>query len=549
MRPSFLCAAAGAVLSTSAFGADLGVTSVAAAKLRGDLVQAIRHADAAELIPIVIVLKAQADAMKIEAARNIRDKEVRRAQVIDLLEDVADDTQAEILALLREGQAAGSVGDRVTPLWIVNAITAQVTPALAGELAQRPEVWYLHHDKPIGHEVFPVEPEGGEGVLATIECGVNLMKAPDVWDLGYFGEGVVVGIIDTGLCVTHPDIVNQVWFNPGEIADNGVDDDANGFVDDVNGWNFQFNNNNISDGNGHGTHVAGTVAGDGTNGEQTGMAPDAHVMVLEFWNDFAGESTVWAAHQYAMDNGANVLSASLGWYHALNPDRTMWRMVCENTFAAGIVTVYAAGNGGNCCGIDLVATPADVPDMITVGATNCGDEIAGFSSAGPTTWQDVDPYFDWPFPPGKMKPTISAPGDDTVSLSNNCSGYTKKSGTSMATPHVSGAVALVLSANPTLDHYDVKQIFKDTAVDLGTPGHDNLYGAGRVDVLAAVEAALDMATCPGDFNADGLLDVLDFVDFQTAWKAADPNADYDGDGDFTVLDFVAFQDAFVKGCP
>jgi serine protease AprX len=546
MRNAFgILAAAGLAVSTAS-AIDFQGSGIAAGKLMGGLDRQLRIAQAGELVPVVIVLKEQAPQDKIDAAMNVHDKEVRRGLVTDILKDTADATQGEILGLLGEGQGAGTVG-KVTPLWLANAIAAHVTPEMALELAARDDVWYLHLEKFIDEEVFPVQP-GEAGPIAAIECGVDIMGAPKVWDLGYTGAGVVVGMIDTGLCITHPDIVNQIWFNPGEVANNNIDDDGNGFIDDINGWNFEGNNKNVSDQNGHGTHTSGTVAGDGTNGQQTGMAPDAEIMTLKFWNSFDGETTVWNGMQYGVDNGAHVLSASLGWPHSFNPDRTMWRMVSENTFAAGVVTVFAAGNEGNCCGVDSVRTPGDVPDMITVGATNCNDGLAGFSSQGPVTWENIAPYFDWPFPPGKLKPTISAPGDNTLSLSNNCSGYLTLSGTSMATPHVSGAVALMLQANRNLDHYEVKQILKDTALDLGAGGADNQYGFGRVDALAAVEAALAMGDCPGDFNGDGTKDILDFIAFQNAWTAKDPAADADGNGLFDILDFIAFQEIFQDPC-
>jgi len=156
--------------------------------------------------------------------------------------------------------------------------------------------------------------------------------------------------------------------------------------------------------------------------------------------------------------------------------------------AAGVVTIYAAGNEGCGTTVDNVRTPGDVPDMITVGATDCSDNKASFSSCGPVEWEFVPPYNDWPYPPGKIKPTIAAPGLNTTSH-NLCSGYTQYSGTSMATPHVAGAVALMLEADPDLDHFGVKQILMDTAVDLGSNGMDNQFGAGRVDAYTAVLTA------------------------------------------------------------
>jgi subtilisin family serine protease len=221
------------------------------------------------------------------------------------------------------------------------------------------------------------------------------------------------------------------------------------------------------------------------------MAPDCEIMTLKFWNSFSGEQSVWDSIQYGVDNGADVLSASLGWPHNTSPDRPTWRSVCENAMAAGVVVVFAAGNEGSCCRpFDAVRTPGDVPDMITIGATDCNDSLASFSSIGPITWQDVPPYNDFPYPPGKIKPTVSAPGVNTKSTSSNCSGYVNLSGTSMATPHVAGTVALMLEANPGLDHFAIKDLLEATAIDLGETGKDNSFGSGRVDAFESVVAAM-----------------------------------------------------------
>jgi serine protease AprX len=463
-------------------------------KLQGDLEDVLSNVGAGEFVPVVIVLAERAPQDEIERLTNLADRADRRAEVIGLLKSVARRSQEDLLAALEDWRAAGLVGERVTPLWIANVIAAEVTPDVAYAIAERTDVSYISHDRPLGPEVFPVEPEQGDEPAATaIECGVDLMQAPRVWnELNITGRNVVVGVIDTGCCITHPDLANQIWVNVDEIPNNGVDDDGNGKIDDINGWNFQLETNDISDQNSHGTHVSGTVAGDGTNGQTTGMAPDALVMSLEFWNSFSGQASVWNAMQYAAENDAHATTASLGWPYSTNPDRRTWREVSENTMAAGVVVIFAAGNEGGGNPPNNLRTPGDVPDMITIGATDCNDSIAGFSSRGPVTWQSIDPWRDWPYPPGKMKPTVSAPGVNTLSTSNNCSGYSTKSGTSMATPHVAGAVALILEANPNLDHWDVKQLLQDTSVDLGANGRDNDFGAGRVNAFAAVEAAMQM---------------------------------------------------------
>jgi len=476
-------------------------------KYRGDLGAVLAAAGPDDLVPISVVLREQADRAAIDATSRIRDRAERRAAVIAILKETAADTQGGILDLLDEAQQRGETGELIRAMWIVNVIAAEVTPGVAEQLAARNDVSYLNWDRPVGDEVFPVEPgafaggDAGGPAAGNIECGVELMGAPDVWaDFNITGRDVVVGIIDTGCCITHPDLVNQIWDNPGELPGNNIDDDNNGYIDDIHGWNHWQNNSNISDGNGHGTHTAGTVCGDGTNGTTTGMAPDCEMMILKFWNDFAGESVVWNCHEYALDNGADVITASIGWPHFVGPDRVMWRMVCENSMAGGIVVVYAAGNEGAGSPPDNVRTPGDVPDMITCGATDCNDIIAGFSSRGPVTWQNINPYNDWPYPPGKLKPTVSAPGVNTRSTSNNCSSYVDLSGTSMATPHIAGAVALMLEANPGLDHWEVKQILKDTAVDRGPNGPDNDYGHGRVNTYAAVVEAMNTTGVPADLD-------------------------------------------------
>lgn len=477
-------------------------------KLQGDLATTLASLEKGELLPVSIVLKEQAPTWLMSAARDIPDKAARREFVITTLKEIATETQAAVLTQLGTGQSNQSVGAEVTALWIANVIVANVNEEMALQLAKREDVAWLHHDRPLGEEVLvgaAASPLAG----GPIECGTDLMGADEVWDTyGITGGNVVVAVIDTGLCSSHPGIAQRLWTNPGEILGNGIDDDGNGFVDDRNGWNFESNNANIQDSNGHGSHTAGTVAGEGAGGQQVGVAPGARVMVCKFFNSFSGESSVWQGQQYALANGAHVSSASLGWPHNQNPDRATWRMVCENSIAGGLVVVYAAGNEGCSAGIDNVRTPGDVPDVITVGATDCNDALAGFSSCGPVSWTGVAPYNDHPFPPGLIKPTIAAPGVNTISH-NLCGGYFPLSGTSMSTPHVAGAIALLLQADPTLDQFGVENLLRTTAVDLGAPGLDNNYGSGRVDIFQAVTAALGSGTfCSPKTNTCGTVPAI-----------------------------------------
>ena len=513
-------------------------------KLRGELARIMGDAEPGEQIRIVIVMQDQVAPNDLAQASTINNKQMRRASVTALLKHQARFSQQALLDQLAAEQKAGEVGARVRPLWIHSAVATQATAGAIGRIAQRADVAWISSDQLRGSEIFPVEPRdtepgpGGGGPLQSvnaIECGVNIMRAPEVWnDLGITGDGVVVGIIDSGACLTHPDLANQIWDNVDEIPNNGIDDDNNGYIDDMVGWDFWGNDNNVGDSNGHGTHTTGTVAGDGTNGMTTGMAPDVSMMILRISFSLSAETMVWEAMQYAVDNEADVITASIGWLHAWNPDRPMWRTVCENTIAAGTVVIYAAGNEGCSIPPDEIRTPGDVPAIITVGATDCGDGLASFTSCGPVTWQNIPPWNDCPYPPGCIKPTISAPGVNTISTSNNCSTYFSISGTSMSTPHVAGAVALILQANPDLEPAQVKEILQLTAVDLGAPGMDNSFGAGRVDAMEAVLLALKMiAPCPWDMDEDDAVGVPDLLSLIGQWgtnPGGPPDFDDDGNG-------------------
>jgi len=458
-------------------------------KLSEALRVALVTAPADAFLPLDIVLAEQAPAAELRAARALP-KPLRRARVIASLRAVAGRSQPPLLVFLEEARRAGAVRGAIRPLWIRNVVSAEVSIGLLPALLARADVALLHHDAPRGEEVLLGAAAVRSAPDGTPTCGVARVRAPEVWSrFGLTGEGVVVGVIDGGVCMQHPDIRQQLWKNPGEVPGNGVDDDRNGFVDDVLGWNFEEDSADVDDENGHGSHIAGILAGDGTSGMSCGVAPGAEVMVLEFWDSFAGEASVWAAMQYGLENGAHVLSGSLGWPHRYRPERATWRAVCDNLVAAGLVLVFAAGNEACERITNNITTPADVPSVIAVGATSCSDQQAFFTSCGPTTWEENDPYFDWPYPPGLTKPDVCAPGE-LVYSHRFCDGYRAFYGTSMATPHVSGLAALLLQADPSLDQDGVRALIEGSSVDLGEPGKDNVFGAGRIDAVRAVEAAL-----------------------------------------------------------
>ncbi len=509
-------------------------------------------ADAAgdSLLAVVIVLRDQPDAADLQALTMDGGRATRRS-IVEHLQLHARHTQRPILDRLDAAAAQGQA-DRVRPLWLANVIAARVTLDLAHQLARRDDVAMVLRESFINDAEFRTNSRDGDAPmsLGDVTCGLEQIGAPRAWNqMKITGEGVVIAVIGTGACIEHPDLRGRVWTNEGEIPGNNIDDDDNGYVDDVHGWNFAADSADVSDPNGLGTHVAGTAVGDGSGGTNTGVAPGAQFMPLVFLNNLGGETSVWLAMEYAVANGAHVINGSLGWPHSAQPARAIWRAVCENALAAGVTLVYSAGGDGACCRpYDAIRTPGDVPGVITVGTTDCNDVIASFSSRGPVTWQDVPQYNDWPYPPGLIKPTVAAPGVNTLSCrASPCNGYVYYSGTSMSAPHVAGAAALLLDADPQLGPAAVEQLLRETALDLGEPGMDNTYGAGRIDAFAAIsQVACDRvkklkAACKSDGTIKA---VVKFAD-----RGWDAHAVYLGIGEgFEATADVRGRKAKLKHC-
>jgi hypothetical protein len=267
------------------------------------------------------------------------------------------------------------------------------------------------------------------------------------------------------------DIRDNIWVNSDEVIGNGIDDDGNGYIDDRNGWNFFAGTNSILDDNGHGSHVAGIIGAVGNNGiGVVGTNWNVSVMPLKFLDSY-GEGYLYDTLQavtYAVENGAKVLSNS-------------WGCSCQSeaiddafifAHSNNVVSIVAAGNDSADA---LDYSPASVNEVITVGASASDDTVANFSNMG-------------------EKLDVVAPGVDILSLksminmicvpeNNNIVGtdYCRLSGTSMATPFVSGLAALMLSKDSTLTPEEIRQIVRREAWDGGSAGKDRRFGYGRID--------------------------------------------------------------------
>ncbi len=278
---------------------------------------------------------------------------------------------------------------------------------------------------------------------------LDVVQAPEVWAQGFTGQGVTIAIIDDGVDYNHPALQNNIWRNAREIANNGIDDDGNGFIDDSLGWNFVDNNNDPSDRSldGHGTHVAGIAAANGD--EVKGVAFNAKIMPIKVLGDEGGSDIdIAKGVQYAVSNGAKVINMSLGGEgSSLAPELVEALQLAKRS---AVTVVIAAGNERQSGGALKPGNPARfaaVRDLgIAVGAVDDGRFL----------FEDSNPA-------GEQRSNfLVAPGVSVRSTLPD-GGYGFLSGTSMATPHVAGVVALMLSANPSLTVDQIEDILARTA--------------------------------------------------------------------------------------
>jgi subtilisin family serine protease len=296
------------------------------------------------------------------------------------------------------------------------------------------------------------------------DWNLNAMNAPESWAQGYTGEGVIVAVVDTGVDLYHSDLGNQIWVNIDEIADNGIDDDQNGFIDNTAGWDFVGDDDNPNDANGHGTHVAGTIAAEDNGFGATGVAPDATIMPVRVLdrNGSGTESDVAAGIRYAAQNGADVINLSLGGSYS-----SMILAAIQCAEQLDVLVVVAAGNESASSPAYPARFSASLDNVISVGAHTSANTIASFSNAVGRS--------------GAIQ--VDAPGVDVYSTVLN-GRYAIYSGTSMATPHVAGLAALALSANGNLTASQLRTLIVNGA-DRAISGSDSEGG-----INAAVTVAL-----------------------------------------------------------
>jgi subtilisin family serine protease len=416
----------------------------------GDVVQLTRNGDR-YVIPAYVLASGE-DTLDLELFN-----------VTELLAQGFDDASTEALpTIVQFTRAAREVEslDRTRTYRLLPAVAADQPRDEAEDLGR---ALAEHVDDPTATDPLAgVERIWLDGrVEKALDVSVPQIGAPAAWEAGFDGTGVKVAVLDTGVDGDHPDLVGKV-VTEANFSEAATTDDIDG----------------------HGTHVAATIAGTGaaSGGVHRGVAPGADILNGKVLDDFGGgsESSVLAGMEWAVAQGADVINMSLG-ADPTDGNDPMSMAVNELTESSGALFVIAAGNSGP----ESVSTPGTADLALTVGAVDDNDQLADFSSTGPR-------FGDY-----AIKPEITAPGVDINAAAAGGSGYVELSGTSMATPHVAGAAAILAQANPEWAAGELKNALVSSA----QPNPDlTVYqqGGGRVDVPAAL--AVEVLASPAVLN-------------------------------------------------
>ena len=463
---------------------------------------------AGEEVEVIVAFTAQAN---LSMASQLRGKAAKGRFVYEQVQTVALESQKEVRQLLEVA------GVKYQVFNIVNALYTKLDLALAARIAQQPEVANLQPNPWVMLDRPMPDLSLQSGSREEVEWGVEAIQAPSVWNLGYRGAGAVIGGQDTGYEWEHPTIQSQYRGWDGVEADHNYHwHDAIREISLLHEDSIVSPDNNPCgldvnipcDDHNHGTHTMGTMVGDDGGDNQIGVAPEASwigcrnmergygspASYIECFDWFLAPTDLDGLNPDP-DAAPHVISNS--WHcpemEGCNPDNfALMEAAVDALRAAGVVVVVSAGNDGSECG--TIQNPATIfPSSFTVGAINSVDTVANFSSRGPVI---VDESF-------RLKPNVVAPGVGVRSAVRN-GGYATWNGTSMAAPHVGGAVALIISAVPELagEVEQIETILEETATPMpweqdcdpfpGMMVPNAVTGYGKINVLAAVERALEL---------------------------------------------------------
>ena len=354
-----------------------------------------------DLISVNIIFKSQIDVKKLNSReRSFSDRGAKKEAVLKEFKKFSETSQADVLSILQAETRSNSVKD-IKCHWITNMINCKVTGDVVYQLAEHPDIKAIAYNK-LEYMLFDEEIQEADAVRGLTE-NIKKINADDAWNCGYTGKGVVVSVLDTGVNTNHIDLKDHLWDGGSQYPNHG--------------YNALDDNNDVTDNHGHGTHCAGTVCGDGTSGMKTGMAPDATLMCVKVLGaDGKGSvDAMVSGVEFSVENGADVLSISLGLSFPEPYYSSVFRYTFENLLEFDIVASVAAGNDrdkldefpiprnvnapGNCpppwIHPDQRANIGGVSSVICVGAVDNNDEYAYFSSEGPVTWSGSE-WNDYP---------------------------------------------------------------------------------------------------------------------------------------------------------
>ncbi|MDC0253653.1 S8 family serine peptidase [Bacteriovoracales bacterium] len=346
---------------------------------------------------------------------------------------------------------------------LIEPVEPKTVKSLLGPLEEDEELNYTPND-PKFRDLWGLHNTGrnARGAASVAGADINALKA---WEVGKGSRNVKIAVIDTGIDYRHPDLKDQIWVNEAELnGEKGVDDDENGYVDDIHGYDFANNDGDPLDGNSHGTHCAGTIGA--THNNNTGVAgvmADVTLIPVKFLTDSGSGTTENAirAIDYATKLNVDIMSNSWGgggFSEAL-------KEAIANASKEGIVFTAAAGNSGsNNDSRPHYPSNYKIKNVISVAASTSDDSLASFSCYGRKTVH------------------IAAPGKNILSTTKS-NGYKSLSGTSMATPHVSGAIGLLLAQEGRISHEEMKERLMATSVPIPTLRGKVMAGSGRLDAF------------------------------------------------------------------
>lgn len=408
----------------------------------------------------------------------------RAELVIKTLKNKAENTQAPLLMYLSQEQSFGKVRELIS-YWITNMIYIDATSDVIYELTKRSDIDVMDLDAELEMDKPYDEKPAPDIGIESVETGLKVIKADSLWRLGITGAGRTVMNIDGGVNGTHPALSPRWWGNNGRQWYHSWFDP----IAPVSTSPFDC----ASGGTYHGTHTMGIMCGrNSSTGDTVGVAPDAYWMAAGV-TDCPGASYPSmniAAYQWAMDPDSNAVTMDMpdvincSWRDPSATDEcttSIYRSTLTAVEAAGIAVVFSAGNSGP--GASTITPPKNINldsvNVFCVGNVNgntVGYPISSSSSRGPSLCGGTGTLL--------IKPEVSAPGTSIRSTWSGTS-YSSISGTSMASPHVAGCIALLKQAAPGMTGKQLKAILLSTTTDLGTAGEDNTYGKGLVDVFRA----------------------------------------------------------------